>query len=87
MCASRMRLRAPRSRWARRHRKPAPRYASIRAGDIVGEHLVQFTGMGERVELAHRAGNRDIFARGALHVATRLVGREPGLYGVSDLLE
>lgn len=64
-----------------------PRYASIRAGDIVGEHLVQFTGMGERVELAHRAGNRDIFARGALHVATRLVGREPGLYGVSDLLE
>ena len=64
-----------------------PRYASIRAGDIVGEHLVQFTGMGERLELAHRAGNRDIFARGALHVATRLVGREPGLYGVSDLLE
>lgn len=63
------------------------RYASIRAGDIVGEHVVQFTGMGERIELAHRAGNRDVFARGALHAASRLAGREPGLYGVSDLLE
>ena len=64
-----------------------PRYASIRAGDIVGEHVVQFTGMGERIELAHRAGNRDIFARGALHAASRLAGRDPGVYGVSDLLE
>ena len=64
-----------------------PRYASLRAGDIVGEHSVQFTGMGERIELVHRAGNRDIFARGALHAASRLVGRAPGLYGVSDLLE
>ena len=63
------------------------RYASIRAGDIVGEHVVQFTGMGERIELAHRAGNRDIFARGALHAASRLAGRAPGLYGVADLLE
>ena len=43
--------------------------------------------MGERIELAHRAGNRDVFARGALHAASRLAGREPGLYGVSDLLE
>src|SRR5690606_25733533 len=41
-----------------------PRYASLRAGDIVGEHLVQFTTAGGRVELVHRAGNRDIFARG-----------------------
>jgi 4-hydroxy-tetrahydrodipicolinate reductase len=64
-----------------------PRYASIRAGDIVGEHTVQFTGMGERIELVHRAGSRDVFARGALHAASRLVGREPRLYGVADLLE
>ena len=63
-----------------------PRYASLRAGDIVGEHTVQFTGMGERIELVHRAGNRDIFARGALHVASRLVGRPPGAYTVSGLL-
>ncbi|GAA4865508.1 4-hydroxy-tetrahydrodipicolinate reductase [Luteimonas vadosa] len=63
-----------------------PRYASLRAGDIVGEHAVQFTGAGERVELVHRAGNRDIFARGALHAAARLAGREPGHYRLRDLL-
>ncbi|WDS36786.1 4-hydroxy-tetrahydrodipicolinate reductase [Pseudoxanthomonas sp.] len=64
-----------------------PRYASLRAGDIVGEHLVQFTGLGERVELTHRATNRDIFVRGALHAAQRLVARSPGLYRVRDLLD
>jgi 4-hydroxy-tetrahydrodipicolinate reductase len=64
-----------------------PRYASLRAGDIVGEHLVQFTGLGERVELTHRATNRDIFARGALHAAHRLAARSPGLYRVRDLLD
>jgi len=63
-----------------------PHYASIRAGDIVGEHLVQFTSAGERIELAHRASNRDIFARGALHVAVRLKGRAAGRYRVADLL-
>ena len=63
-----------------------PRYASIRAGDIVGEHLVQITAAGERIELVHRATNRDIFARGALHVAARLKGRAAGRYRVSDLL-
>jgi 4-hydroxy-tetrahydrodipicolinate reductase len=65
----------------------SPRYASLRAGDIVGEHLVQFTGLGERVELTHRATNRDIFARGALHAAQRLAARKPGLYRVRDLLD
>lgn len=64
-----------------------PRYASLRAGDIVGEHLVQFTGLGERVELTHRATNRDIFARGALHAARRLAAKTPGLYRVRDLLD
>lgn len=63
-----------------------PRYASLRAGDIVGEHLVQFTAAGERVELVHRATNRDIFARGALVAAARLAGRPAGLYRVRDLL-
>ena len=63
-----------------------PHYASIRAGDIVGEHLVQFTAAGERIELIHRATNRDIFARGALHVAARLKGRAAGRYRVADLL-
>ena len=63
-----------------------PHYASIRAGDIVGEHTVQFATAGERIELIHRATNRDIFARGALHVAQRLHGRTPGRYRVADLL-
>jgi 4-hydroxy-tetrahydrodipicolinate reductase len=63
-----------------------PHYASIRAGDIVGEHLVQFATAGERIELVHRASNRDIFARGALHVARTIQGRPPGRYRVADLL-
>ena len=63
-----------------------PRYASLRAGDIVGEHLVQFTTLGERIELVHRATNRDIFARGALHAAARMSGRAPGRYQLRDLL-
>lgn len=62
-------------------------YASLRAGDIVGEHTVQFTGPGERIELIHRAGSRDIFARGALHAACRLTGKPPGTYQVRDLLD
>ena len=64
-----------------------PRFASLRAGDIVGEHTVQFAGLGERIELIHRATNRDIFARGALHAAAKLHGRAPGAYRVRDLLD
>ena len=62
------------------------RHASLRAGDIVGEHLVQFTGQGERLELVHRATHRDVFARGALQAAARIHGRPPGLYSLRDLL-
>lgn len=64
----------------------SPRYASLRAGDIVGEHMVQFAGTGERIELVHRATSRDIFARGALATAMRLNGRPPGRYGLRQLL-
>lgn len=67
-------------------RGAGPHYASLRAGDIVGEHLVQFAGQGERIELIHRATNRDIFARGALECAMRLRGRGPGRYTIGDLL-
>lgn len=63
-----------------------PRYASLRAGDVVGEHLVQFTALGERIELVHRATSRDVFARGALQVARRIVGREAGAWSVATLL-
>ena len=66
---------------------PAPHYASLRAGDIVGEHLVQFTGLGERIELAHRATSRDIFARGALRCAAALARKAAGRYRVIDLLD
>lgn len=64
----------------------APHYASLRAGDIVGEHTVQLSGDGERLELVHRAGNRDIFARGALEAARRLRDRPAGRYGLAQLL-
>lgn len=63
-----------------------PRYASLRAGDIVGEHTVQLTGCGERLELVHRASDRDVFARGALHAAQWLVSRPPGRYQPADML-
>jgi 4-hydroxy-tetrahydrodipicolinate reductase len=63
-----------------------PRYASLRAGDIVGEHTVQFTGRGERLEFIHRATSRDVFAHGALQAARWLAGRQPGQYRMSDLL-
>lgn len=63
-----------------------PNYMSLRAGDIVGEHTVQFTGQGERLELIHRASNRDIFARGALSASLRLSGRSAGSYELADLI-
>jgi len=64
-----------------------PRYASLRAGDIVGEHAVQFTGFGERIELVHRASDRDIFARGALAVGQWLAGQPPGPRTLVDWLD
>ena len=59
---------------------------SWRAGDITGEHTVMFGGMGERLELVHRAHNRDNFARGALRAAVWIVNRPPGLYDMQDVL-
>jgi 4-hydroxy-tetrahydrodipicolinate reductase len=63
-----------------------PHYASLRAGDVIGEHTVQFTGAGERLELTHRASNRDIFARGALEAANRLRGSAAGDYRLAELI-
>lgn len=57
-----------------------------RAGDITGEHTVMFGGIGERLELIHRAHNRDNFARGAIRAATWLVTMPPGLYDMQDVL-
>jgi len=57
-----------------------------RAGDITGEHTVMFGGIGERLELIHRAHNRDNFARGALRAATWVVNQPLGLYDMQDVL-
>jgi 4-hydroxy-tetrahydrodipicolinate reductase len=59
---------------------------AVRAGDVVGEHTLIFSTLGERVELVHRAHTRDCFARGALSAARFVVERAPGLYGMSDVL-
>ena len=62
-------------------------FSVLRAGDIVGEHSVVFAGAGERLELTHRATDRDMFARGALRAAEWLAGRRPGTYGMQDVLK
>lgn len=59
---------------------------TVRAGDIVGEHTVYFAGMGERLEITHRAHSRDNFARGAVLAAQWVVNRPNGLYTMFDVL-
>ncbi|HEY3818429.1 MAG TPA: 4-hydroxy-tetrahydrodipicolinate reductase [Polyangiaceae bacterium] len=59
---------------------------SLRGGDVVGDHAVHFLGGGERLELVHRATNRDVFAHGALRAARWIVGRPPGRYALRDVL-
>ena len=61
-------------------------FAALRGGDVVGEHRVIFAGPGERIELAHIATDRGIFARGAVKAALWARGREPGLYSMQDVL-
>jgi 4-hydroxy-tetrahydrodipicolinate reductase len=61
--------------------------AVVRGGDIVGEHTVLFAGPGEELRLSHRAGDRAIFARGALRAAIWLRGQVPGRYGMSDIVD
>ncbi len=59
---------------------------TVRAGDIVGEHMVLFGGIGERIELVHKASSRDTFARGAIRAAFWVVDKRPGLYDMQDVL-
>jgi 4-hydroxy-tetrahydrodipicolinate reductase len=61
-------------------------FAALRGGDVVGEHRVIFAGPGERIELAHIATDRGIFARGAVKAALWARGRSPGLYSMQDVL-
>lgn len=61
-------------------------FASLRGGDVVGEHTVTFAGKGERLQLGHIATDRAIFARGALKAAEWLAGKKKGLYTMQDVL-
>jgi 4-hydroxy-tetrahydrodipicolinate reductase len=61
-------------------------FASLRGGDVVGEHEVIFAAPGERIHLRHVATDRMLFARGALRAALWGQEREPGLYGMVDVL-
>lgn len=61
-------------------------FETIRGGDIVGEHTVMFAGVGERIEITHRASSRMTFANGAVRAAMWLKGRPPGLYDMRDVL-
>jgi 4-hydroxy-tetrahydrodipicolinate reductase len=62
-------------------------FAALRGGTVVGDHSVIFAGPAERIELTHRAEDRMIFARGALHAALWARGKKPGLYSMADVLE
>lgn len=61
-------------------------FATVRAGDIVGDHTVMFAADGERVEITHKASSRMSFARGAVRAAHWLAGRDAGLYDMQDVL-
>jgi 4-hydroxy-tetrahydrodipicolinate reductase len=61
-------------------------FASLRGGTVVGDHSVVFAGPAERIELTHRAEDRMVFARGALHAALWARGKKPGLYSMADVL-
>jgi len=61
-------------------------FATVRGGDVVGDHTVLFAGTGERLELTHRASSRATFAEGAVRAACWLADREPGLYDMRDVL-
>jgi 4-hydroxy-tetrahydrodipicolinate reductase len=61
-------------------------FATLRGGDVAGEHSVVLAGDGERIELTHRATNREVFARGAIKAALWARGKPPGLYSMRDVL-
>ena len=63
-----------------------PPIESLREGEVIGEHMVRLAGPGETLEFSHSAGNRDIFALGALHAASLLAGRAAGHYRLGELL-
>ncbi len=61
-------------------------FATIRGGDIVGDHTVLFAGIGERIEISHKSSSRVTYAHGSLRAARFLSGRDSGLYDMQDVL-
>jgi 4-hydroxy-tetrahydrodipicolinate reductase len=61
-------------------------FATVRGGDIVGDHTVLFAGTGERIEITHKSTSRMGYALGSLRAARFLAGRDRGLFGMNDVL-
>ena len=61
-------------------------FATLRGGDVIGDHTVIFAGEGERVELSHKASNRDIFAKGAIRASIWGSAQKSGFYSMRDVL-
>ena len=61
-------------------------FATLRGGDVVGDHTVIFAGQSERIELTHKAANRSIFANGAVRAAVWAAGQDAGKYSIRDML-
>jgi 4-hydroxy-tetrahydrodipicolinate reductase len=61
-------------------------FATVRGGDVVGDHTVMFMGTGERIEIAHKSSSRSTYAQGSLRAARFLAGRSHGLFGMDDVL-
>jgi 4-hydroxy-tetrahydrodipicolinate reductase len=61
-------------------------FATVRGGDIIGEHTVLFAGPGERIEIAHKSSSRDNYADGSLRAARFVARQSPGLYSMNDVL-
>jgi len=61
-------------------------FATVRGGDIVGDHTVLFAGTGERIEIAHKSSSRATYAQGSLRAARFLAGKSVGLFGMDQVL-
>ena len=61
-------------------------FATIRGGDIVGDHTVLFAGIGERIEISHKSSSRVSYALGSLHAVRYLADKTSGLYDMQDVL-
>ncbi|AOY00009.1 4-hydroxy-tetrahydrodipicolinate reductase [Jeongeupia sp. USM3] len=61
-------------------------FATLRGGDVIGDHTVIFAGLGERVEISHKASNRTIYAQGSIRAARFLAGKQSGFFDMQDVL-